>query len=155
MINEKNDQKDRELIISRTLNAPVDLIWEAWTHPEHIAQWWGPNGFSNTIHTMELKPGGVWDLVMHGPDGTDYKNKSIFTEIIPLRRIAYDHVSGPKFTAIIDFTAMGDQTLIRWQMIFDTAEELQHTIRTFKADQGLQQNVEKLSAYMAGLLPGP
>ena len=74
--------KDREIIISRTLNAPVELVWEAWTNPEHIANWWGPNGFTNTISRMDVKPDGEWDLVMHGPDGTDFKNRSIFREIV-------------------------------------------------------------------------
>jgi len=62
----ENDIKDRELLITRVLNAPIDLVWEAWTKPEHIAKWWGPNGFTNTITTMDMKPGGEWNLVMHG-----------------------------------------------------------------------------------------
>ena len=75
---EKNSTKDRELLLTRVLNAPIELVWEVWTNPKHIAQWWGPNGFTNTITTMDMHPGGEWDLVMHGPDGTDYKNKSVF-----------------------------------------------------------------------------
>jgi len=73
----KNDTKDRELYIEKLLNAPVDLVWEAFATPEHIAQWWGPDGFTNTISKMDLKAGGEWNLVMHGPDGTNYDNKSI------------------------------------------------------------------------------
>jgi uncharacterized protein YndB with AHSA1/START domain len=81
MQNNNLDTKDRELLVSKMLNAPVSLVWEAWTNPEHIANWWGPDGFTNTIHTMDMTPGGEWNLTMHGPDGTDYKNKSIFKEI--------------------------------------------------------------------------
>ena len=87
MENKKNDTKDRELLITRLFDAPVDLVWEAWTNPEHIANWWGPDGFTNTIYQMDLRPGGEWNLTMHGPDGTDYKNKSIFKEVIPRKKL--------------------------------------------------------------------
>jgi len=151
MENKKSSTADRELIISRKLNAPVKLVWEVWTKPEHIANWWGPDGFTNTISKMEMVPGGEWDLVMHGPDGTDYKNKSIFKEIIPYKKIVYDHVSGPRFIATIQFEAQGGQTLLTWHMLFDTAEEFIRTVKTFKADEGLKQNIEKLSLYLTGL----
>ena len=152
MDNKKNDTKDRELIIFRKLDAPVELVWEVWTRPEHIVNWWGPEGFTNTIHTMEMVPGGEWNLVMHGPDGTDYKNKSIFKEIIPFKKIVYEHISAPKFVATIDFEAAGEYTLINWHMLFETAEEFIRTVKTFKADEGLKQNIEKLNVYLAGLI---
>jgi uncharacterized protein YndB with AHSA1/START domain len=90
------DISDRELVITRLLNAPPELVWEVWTKPEHIKNWWSPNGFSNTIFQMDVIPGGVWDLIMHGPDGTDYKNQSVFFEVINFEKIVYDHVSSPK-----------------------------------------------------------
>ena len=62
---------DREIAITRLFNAPRELLWKVWTEPKHIAQWWGPKGFTNTIHKMEVKPGGRWDFIMHGPDGVD------------------------------------------------------------------------------------
>jgi len=142
---------DRELLITRTLDAPVDLVWEAWTNPEHIANWWGPNGFTNTISKMDMTVGGEWDLVMHGPDGTDYKNKSIFKEIIPLKKIVYQHVSTPGFTATIQFEAQGEQTLLKWHMLFETAEQFIQVVKTFKADEGLKQNIEKLNVYLEGM----
>jgi len=151
METKKSTTADRELIIRRKLNAPVKLVWEVWTKPEHIANWWGPDGFTNTISKMDVVPGGEWDLVMHGPDGTDYKNKSIFKEIIPLKKIVYDHVSGPRFTATVLFEAQGQQTLLTWHMLFETAEEFIRTVKTFRADEGLKQNIEKLSAYLTGL----
>jgi len=144
----KSDTSDRELLISRLLDAPVELVWEVWTQPEHIALWWGPDGFTNTIQTMDVQPGGEWNLVMHGPDGTDYKNKSIFKEIIPYRKLVYEHISGPTFTATIEFESRGDQTHLSWHMLFETAEEFIKVVKTFKADEGLKQNVEKLHAYL-------
>ncbi|SHM90186.1 SRPBCC family protein [Mucilaginibacter sp. OK098] len=143
--------KNRELIISRTLNAPIELVWEAWTNPEHIVNWWGPNGFTNTITKMDINPGGEWNLVMHGPDGTDYKNKSVFKEIVLYKKIVYQHISSPCFTATIEFKAEGEQTHLNWHMLFDTAEEFIRVVKTFKADEGLRQNIEKLNVYLAGM----
>ncbi len=144
-----NDTKDRELRISRLLNAPVELVWEVWTDPKHISQWWGPDGFTNTIFKMDLTPGGEWHLIMHGPDGTDYRNESVFREIIPFKKIVYEHRTGPRFTAIVQFESQGDKTRLDWHMVFPTREEFVHTVKTFKADVGLRQNIEKLEAYIA------
>lgn len=139
---------DRELRLSRLLNAPVELVWEVWTAAEHISQWWGPNGFTNTITKMDIVPGGEWDLVMHGPDGTDYKNKSIFREVVPLKKLVYEHVSAPKFTATIEFEARGQQTMLNWHMLFESAEQFIQVVKTFRADEGLTQNVDKLNLYI-------
>jgi uncharacterized protein YndB with AHSA1/START domain len=146
----EKDTKDRELMLTRMLNAPIDMVWEAWTKPEHIAKWWGPNGFTNTIDIMDLKPGGEWNLVMHGPDGTDYKNKSIFKEIILYKKIVFEHQS-PNFTATITFEEKGEQTYLTWQMLFETAEQFNQVVKTFKADQGQKENIEKLNLYLVNL----
>jgi uncharacterized protein YndB with AHSA1/START domain len=148
MPNEKSNTADRELRISRLLNAPIDLVWMVWTDPDHIKNWWGPNGFTNTIHKMDMKPGGTWDLIMHGPDGTDYKNKSIFKEIIRHKKIVYEHTTGPKFTATVEFEKRGDTTFLSWHMLFQSREEFIQTVKTFKADEGLKQNIEKLTEYL-------
>ena len=139
---------EKELTITRVLNAPIELVWKVWTDPDHIKNWWGPNGFTNTIFGMDLKPGGVWEFIMHGPDGKDYKNKSIFKEIIKHERIVYEHVTGPKFQATVKFTQQGKKTLLEWQMLFDTAEERDKTVKTFKADVGLKQNIFRLEGYL-------
>lgn len=151
MLKESKQQSitsDRELVISRLLNAPRELVWKVWTNPEHIKNWWGPVGFTNTIFEMDVKPGGAWNLIMHGPDGTDYKNKSIYREVVKRERIVYDHVSGPKFQATITFEKQGDQTLLTWRMLFESAEQLNKVIKEFKADEGLKQNIVKLEAYL-------
>jgi len=138
----------KELTITRVLNAPIDLVWNVWTDPDHIKNWWGPNGFTNTIFEMDMQPGGNWEFIMHGPDGKDYKNKSIFKEIIKHKRIVYEHVTGPKFRTTIEFTPQGKKTLLEWQMVFDTPEERDKAVKTFKADVGLKQNIFKLEGYL-------
>jgi PhnB protein len=85
---------------------------------------------------------------MHGPDGADYKNKSVFKEVHKNQKLVYEHVSGPKFIATIQFESRGDKTFIQWQMLFKTREEFIQTVKTFKADEGLRQNVIKLNAYV-------
>jgi len=146
-----NSTNDRELLILRTLDAPIELVWEAWTTPDHIAKWWGPDGFTNTITEMDVIPGGEWNLTMHGPDGTDYKNRSIFKEIIYHKKIVYQHISSPGFIATIEFEAKGEQTHLTWHMLFESAEQFIGVVKTFKADEGLRQNVVKLNVYLAGL----
>jgi len=149
MQSERNkDTASRELVISRVFNAPKELVWKVWTEPEHIKQWWGPNGFTNTILQMDVKPGGVWDLIMHGPDGTDYKNKSVYKEVVKYEKLVYDHVSGPKFQFTVTFKEQGKKTLISIQMLFETVELRDQTVKTFKADEGLRQNMEKLEVYL-------
>ena len=149
MENKKSNTHDRELFLSRKIDAPIALVWEVWTKPEHIANWWGPNGFTNTIHTMNMVPGGEWNLVMHGPDGKDYDNRSIFKEIIPFKKIVYEHVSYPHILATIEFEEQGEQTLINWHMLFESAEEFIKVIKEHNAAEGLKQNIEKLNTYLA------
>jgi uncharacterized protein YndB with AHSA1/START domain len=150
MENAKSNTADRELQIERTLNAPVELVWEVFTKPEHIANWWGPNGFTNTIYTMDVRPGGEWDFMMHGPDGRDYKNRSIYQEIVPLKKIVFNHFA-PNFTTTIEFEAKGDQTHMKWHMLFETAELFEAVVKAHNAAEGLKQNIEKLNFYLAGL----
>ncbi|MFD2098809.1 SRPBCC family protein [Flagellimonas iocasae] len=140
--------ENRQLSITRTLNAPIDLVWEVWSKPEHIAQWWGPSGFTNTIDKMDFKNGGEWNFMMHGPDGKNYPNRSVFTEIVPMKKIVYEHYN-PHFTATILFEAMEEKTTINWTVVFDTQEMLQTVIKAHNADKGLEQNLEKLALYLA------
>jgi uncharacterized glyoxalase superfamily protein PhnB/uncharacterized protein YndB with AHSA1/START domain len=148
----KTSTADREIRIARTVNAPIDLVWEVWTNPDHIKNWWGPVGFSNTIHTMDVREGGEWNLTMHGPDGADFKNKSIFKELVHHKRIVIDHISAPKFLATIEFEAQGNKTSINWHMLFESKELFMQTVKTFKSDEGLKQNVDKLGRYVQSKL---
>ena len=63
-----------EIRITRVYDAPVSLVWDAWTQDEHVVHWWGPRGFSLTTHSKDLRPGGSWAYTMHGPDGKDWPN---------------------------------------------------------------------------------
>lgn len=148
-MNEMNqNQGSRELQISRLLDAPRELVWEVWTQPQHIAQWWGPNGFSNSIAKMDVTEGGEWEFIMHGPDGTDYKNKHIYIELVKPERIVLEHVTTPKFRMHMHFEEQGNKTLLHIRSEFESAEQLEQVIKVFKADEGLKQNVDRLESYL-------
>lgn len=140
----------RTLSITRLLNAPRDLVWEVWTNPEHIKNWWGPEGFRNTIDKMEVRPGGEWQFTMHGPDGTDYRNVHVYVELVKPERIVLQHVTGPKFVMTATFAEeTGGKTRVHLHSLFESAEQLAHVIQVFKADVGMKQNVDRLEAYLS------
>jgi len=151
MQNKKNNMDSRELSISRVVNAPRELVWKVWTSPEHIKHWWGPGGFTNTISKMDVKPGGEWEFIMHGPDGTDYKNKHIYKEIIEPEKLVLEHVSGPKFVMTVTFEDQGKKTLVNIHSLFESAEQLAEVIKVFKADEGMKQNADRMENYVNNL----
>src|SRR5260370_8771115 len=81
----------REIVISRVISAPRELVFEAFTEVRHLSRWWGPEGFTTTTRAFEFRVGGEWDFVMHGPDGTDYQEWISWTEIAPPERIVLLH----------------------------------------------------------------
>jgi uncharacterized protein YndB with AHSA1/START domain len=152
MSNISTDTKDRELSYERVFDAPRELVWEVWTKPEHIALWWGPNGFTNTVYKMEVKPGGVWDYMMHGPDGKDWPNLISYIEVKKPEKLVYDHgdKENPKmFHVRVIFEAMGNKTKLTMAMIFPTKEALDETLKNVQAKEGLKQNMDKLEQYLA------
>ncbi len=139
---------NRSLRISRVFDAPADLVWKVWTTPELIKDWWGPDGFTNSIDIMEVKVGGCWKFTMHGPDGTDYQNAFIYKTLIPYRKIVMDHITEPKFTLTAQFSEKDEKTSMEWQLVFEKAPDLDEAIRVFKADEGLTQTVERLGVFL-------
>ena len=140
---------DREIVTTRVVDAPRERVWTAWTDREQVAQWWGPNGFTNTIHEMDLRPGGVWRFVMHGPDSTDYKNKIIYEEIVKPERLSYLHESAPKFHATATFDEDGGKTTVTLRSLFDTAKERDRTVKVFGAVEGAKQMLGRLAEHVA------
>ena len=141
----------RTITVTRLFDASIDLMWRAWTEPDLIKQWWGPDGFTNTITKMEVTSGGVWEFVMHGPDGKDYKNKNIFKEVHPLEKIVFEDSTGSGFQTTVIFNEQDGQTLIKVTMLFESEDQLRFSVENFKADQGLKQNMDKLAKYLLEL----
>lgn len=86
-----------EIVTTRILNFPIKAVYNAWTDPKHLMNWWGPKGFTNTFHEFDLRPGGKWKFTMHGPDGKDYLNESKFVQIADQELLVWDHLSNPVF----------------------------------------------------------
>lgn len=148
---ENNDTANRELRTVRIIRASPRLVWEAWSNPEHITNWWGPNGFTSTIHEMDFQENGEWNLTLHGPDGTNYPNRSIFREIIPLEKIVLEHFN-PHFISTVDFDSVDGKTLLEWTMVFDTKEMHDIVVKAHHANQGQQENLEKLENYLSNTI---
>jgi uncharacterized protein YndB with AHSA1/START domain len=146
MTNEYDEIVRREIVTTRVLDAPRELVFESWTDPEQLKVWWGPRGFSNTFHHFDMKPGGAWRYTMHGPDGTNYENEMEFVEISEAR-IVIDHVTPPRFRLTVLLEELGDRTKITFRQLFETAavrEQIKH-----RAVQGNEDNLERLANFVA------
>lgn len=140
--------KDREVHTTRVITAARDKVFAAWTDPQQLACWWGPNGFTNTFHRFELQPEGIWDFTMHGPPG-DFNNTCVFKRIEPPSYLEFDHLKEMHFyMAMVTFTEVPDGTRIDWIMRFDTARELS-PIRAF-IERANEENMDKLQALCTG-----
>src|SRR5262250_2224725 len=126
--------KSNEIRITRLYDAPVKAVWDAWTDPEQVAQWWGPRGFTLTHHSKDLRPGGHWDYTMHGPDGVDYENYTKFYEVEKHKKMVYDHggtrEGRPLFRVTVLFSEEKGKTKMDMTMGFSTPE-LAETSRKF------------------------
>ena len=146
------DTSDREIVHSRLLNAPRELVYEAFTNPEHVAQWWGPNGFTNTIHEMDVRPGGVWRFIMHGPNGTDYPNRIVFTTVQPPELLVYEHGSDidddpHRFHVTTTFEDQDGKTLITLRLLCSSVEQCEER-KKFGAVEGGRQTLARLEEYL-------
>lgn len=145
---------DREVVFTRTLQAPRKNVWRAWTDPARLEKWFGPDGFTLTTHEMNFKQDGFWKFTMHGPDGRDYKNKVLYLEIDEPNRMVYKHAGEEEdepvqFQTIITFEALTDnETKLIMQMKFATPEELQFVTENYGAIEGGFQNIERLAKHV-------
>jgi len=146
----------RSIVGVREFDAPRDLVFAAFTDPKHLSQWWGPDGFTTTTSSFDMRPGGVWRFVMHGPDGRDYQNRITYEEIVPPERIVYRHGGGAdvepvQFRQTIVFEDLGRRTRITWRGDFPSAAERDRVIKEYGADKGLMQTLARLAEYMAAM----
>jgi len=144
----------RVMIGTREFDAPRDLVFAAFTDPKHLAQWWGPNGFTTTTLSFDMWPGGVWRFVMHGPDGRDYQNRITYEEVVPNERIVYRHGGEPDVEPVqmrqtIKFEDLGSRTRIVWRLDFPSAAERDRVVKEYGADKGVVQTLSRLADYVA------
>jgi uncharacterized protein YndB with AHSA1/START domain len=143
----------RAMVGIREFDAPRDFVFAVFTDPKHLAQWWGPNGFTTTTLSFDMRPGGVWRFVMHGPDGRDYQNRITYEEIVPPERIVYRHGGGEdvepvQFRQTITFEDLDGRTRITWRGDFPSAAERDRVIQEYGADKGLTETMARLAEYV-------
>lgn len=142
-----------EIVITRTLNSARERVWDAWTNPEKIVKWWGPNGFTNTLYEMEVKQGGIWRHMMHGPDGTDYPNRVVYIEVVKPERLVYTHgrddddASACQHHVTVTFEELEEKkTRLTLRMRFKSEEERNKTAEY--AVEGGNQTFGRLADYL-------
>jgi len=144
-----SDTSDREVISTRIFNTSRERLFNAWINPEQLAKWWGPAGFSNTFHEFNLQPGGNWRFTMHGPNGANYENESVFVSIQMPDEIILDHISPPKFRVVATFTEEERGTKLQFRQIFET-KELFEKLKLFVTDAN-EENFDRLESLIADL----
>ena len=119
----ENNTSDRTLTIEKTFNAPVQLVWDAWSKPEHIVQWWAPPGMEAKVVEHEFRVGGKWKYTMPMPDGNEFVTDGVYTVIEKLKKI-FSSANFRPMTEGVEmqclFQADGDQTLFTFHMIHPT-----------------------------------
>jgi uncharacterized protein YndB with AHSA1/START domain len=146
-----------KVIYKRYLDVPITLAFEAWSSPDHLSKWWGADGFTLTTKSMDFSNGGIWDFIMHGPDGHDYKNKTQFIAIKKPHYIYYKHLGdgeGAKdvdFEARIIFEEAGVGTNLTMEQIFPSKEELERVNKKYGAIEGGKQHMGNLGKYLETL----
>ena len=150
------DRDPRSIIGTRVFDAPRELVFAAFTDSKHLAQWWGPDGFTTTTSVFEFHAGGVWRFVMHGPDGRDYQNRVTYDEIVPPERIVYRHGGGDdvepvQFKQTLTFEDLGGKTKLTWHGVFPSAQERDRVIKDYGADKGLVQTMARLADFVAAM----
>ncbi|WP_068165896.1 SRPBCC family protein [Rhodococcus phenolicus] len=147
---------DREIVISRIIGAPRELVFEAFTEVRHLSRWWGPDGFTTTTRAFEFRVGGEWVFVMHGPDGTDYPEWISWTDIVPPQRIALLHGESrgdpDAFVSVLTFEPEGAATRIEMRTAFPTREIRDEAVEKYHAIEGGRQTLGNLAAYVLGIV---
>lgn len=134
---------ESEIVTSRILNFPQKLVFEAWSNPEHLKNWWGPKGFTNTFHVFDFREGGKWTFTMHGPEQGNYENDVEFIKIDEPNLIAWKRYSKPLFQILTTFEAISEnETKVVFKMLFETAEECQK-LKPYVVDKN-EENFDKL-----------
>ena len=148
----QGDLADRTLILTRDFDAPRELVFAAWTDREAVGKWFGPRGFTITTFEMDVRPGGVWRYMMHGPDGTDYPNRVVYVEVSPPERLVYDHgeFGGEwnPFRVTVTFDEVDGKTRLVSRMVMPTVA-MADEARGFGAVELGQQTMERLAEYLA------
>jgi uncharacterized protein YndB with AHSA1/START domain len=153
------DVAPHKIVTTRVLHAPRALVWRAFTEPAHMVHWWGPQGFTTTVHEMQVRPGGVCRHTMHGPDGRDWPNHMVYTEVVEPEWLAWAHGTEPGgepwFHASVRLATQGEGTLLTLTHIFPSGEARDFNIATYGSLQGAKDTLERLAGHLRVMPPAP
>ena len=138
---------DRTMRTSRTLPFSPTTVYGAFASPDLLARWWGPDGFSNTFELFEFKVGGKWKFIMHGPDGQNYPNESVFAQLELGSKVVIEHVCVPYFTLTVILVPVSGGTLVSWEQVFvdaKTAQAVKHIV-----EPANEQNLDRMTRVLA------
>jgi uncharacterized protein YndB with AHSA1/START domain len=151
------NKAERKLIVERVFDAPRELVWKAWTEPEHMARWWGPRGWTTTNERMDVRPGGVWHYCMRGPEGAESWGKSVYREIVePERLVYYDVFSDsdgntvegmPGMLITLELADLGDKTKLTSRAEFATVEQLE-AVLAMGVVKGLSETWDRMEEHL-------
>ena len=148
---------DRQIAITRMIEAPRELVFDSWTSNEHLERWWGPNGFTLTTHDIDVRPGGRWTFTMHGPDGVDYPNEILYDEVARPERITFEHgapgTDEASFRGMITFDDFIGNTVLTMRSVFASKEQLDHVVEQYGAIEGGNQTLDRLVDYLSERMP--
>jgi uncharacterized protein YndB with AHSA1/START domain len=145
---------DREIVTTRLIDAPRELVFAAWTEAKHVGHWFGPDGFTTITHSMDVRPGGVWRFTMRGPDGKDWPNVVTYEEVVPPERLVYMHGDDREpdmFHTTVTFADEGGRTALTMRAVFKTAAARAQVVRENGAIEGAQQTVSRLERYVRSI----
>lgn len=139
-----------EIVITRIFDAPPEIVFDAWTKEEHLSKWWGPQGFTMTVQQFDMKPGGTWEFIMHGPDGVDFPNTNVFVEVAKPERIVIKHAVFPHFLASVNFEELEGKTQLTYQTVFEETVAVFDKVKTY-AVPGAEQTMDRLEEHLASM----
>ena len=149
---------DREIVGSRIMDAPPELVFKAYTDPDLIPRWWGPRRYATTVDKMDLRPGGVWRFVHRAADGGEYAFNGVYREIVPPKRLVYtfNYEGAPGHEAVETVTfeeAEGGKTRMTDHLLFETREERDGMLNS-GMEEGAAETIDRLAELLKELQAG-
>lgn len=144
---------DREIVLSRVVAAPRELVFRAWTDPQHLPMWFGPTGFQVETREIDIRVGGRWRFLFTGPDGTRWDNRMVFLRIEPSHLLEVDHGSDRdddpnRFRTIVTFDEQTNgKTVVTLRQLHPTRAQREAGIAFGAVEYGYQ-TLEKLARYV-------
>ena len=149
---------DREIVGSRIMDAPPELVFKAYTDPDLIPRWWGPRRYATTVDKMDVRPGGVWRFVHRAADGGEYAFNGVYREIVPPKRLVYtfNYEGAPGHEAVETVTfeeAEGGKTRMTDHLLFETREERDGMLNS-GMEEGAAETIDRLAELLRELQAG-